>query len=83
MYVKRHEFFRWTPRTAWVSVAYVIAIPAATLYLAWTTEVRRSPYPGARECARWHGRGTEADAEMLQGKWDFRGKLRDDTIAEF
>ncbi|KAI7516192.1 hypothetical protein KC331_g22169, partial [Hortaea werneckii] len=21
MYVKRHEYFRWTPRTAWLSVA--------------------------------------------------------------
>lgn len=39
MYVKRHEFFRWTPRTAWLSFAYVIAVPAAALYVSYQTEV--------------------------------------------
>lgn len=39
MYVKRHEFFRWTPRTAWLSFAYVIAVPSAFLYMAFQTEV--------------------------------------------
>ena len=39
MYVKRHEFFRWTPRTAWLSFAYVIAVPSAFLYMAFKTEV--------------------------------------------
>jgi len=42
MYVKRHEFFRWTPRTAWLSFAYVIAVPSAFLYMAFQTEV--SPF---------------------------------------
>ncbi|KAL1587684.1 hypothetical protein WHR41_03706 [Cladosporium halotolerans] len=55
MYVKRHEYFRWTPRTAWISFAYVIAVPSAFLYMAYKTE----------------------------GKWNLRGKLRGDTIAEF
>lgn len=39
MYVKRHEYFRWTPRTAWLSFAYVIAVPSAFLYMAFKTEV--------------------------------------------
>jgi hypothetical protein len=39
MYVKRHEFFRWTPRTAWLSFVYVIAVPSAFLYMANKTEV--------------------------------------------
>ncbi|GAB7366485.1 hypothetical protein MBLNU230_g8278t1 [Neophaeotheca triangularis] len=38
MYVKRHEYFRWTPRTAWITVAYVIAAPGALLYAAFGTE---------------------------------------------
>ncbi|KAK5164478.1 uncharacterized protein LTR77_009684 [Saxophila tyrrhenica] len=38
MYVKRHEFFRWTPRTAWITFAYVIAVPSCFLYLAYRTE---------------------------------------------
>ncbi|KAK4504804.1 hypothetical protein PRZ48_002766 [Zasmidium cellare] len=55
MYVKRHEFFRWTPRTAWLTVTYVVAVPAAFVYMAFATE----------------------------GKWEFRGKLKGDTISEF
>ena len=39
MYVKRHEFFRWTPRTAWLTVTYVLAVPAAFLYMGWHTDV--------------------------------------------
>lgn len=47
MYVKRHEFFRWTPRTAWLSFAYVIAVPSAFLYMAFKTEVStRAPRTG-------------------------------------
>ncbi|KAK0254649.1 hypothetical protein LTR91_012577 [Friedmanniomyces endolithicus] len=38
MYVKRHEFFRWTPRTAWLTVTYVLAVPAAFLYMGWHTD---------------------------------------------
>ncbi|EME47984.1 hypothetical protein DOTSEDRAFT_69800 [Dothistroma septosporum NZE10] len=55
MYVKRHEYFRWTPRTAWLTITYVIAVPSVFLYYGWTTD----------------------------GKWDMRGKLKGDTIAEF
>ena len=40
MYVKRHEFFRWTPRTAWLTMVYVAFIPAGFLYLGYRTEVR-------------------------------------------
>ena len=39
MYVKRHEFFRWTPRTAWLTFAYVVAVPSAFLYMGWQTDV--------------------------------------------
>ncbi|KAK3618105.1 hypothetical protein LTR56_021081 [Elasticomyces elasticus] len=38
MYVKRHEYFRWTPRTAWLTVTYVLAVPAAFLYMGWKTD---------------------------------------------
>ena len=39
MYVKRHEYFRWTPRTAWLTFTYVVAVPAAFLYMAYSTDV--------------------------------------------
>ncbi|CAK1361943.1 hypothetical protein CBER1_09602 [Cercospora berteroae] len=38
MYVKRHEYFKWTPRTAWITFTYVMAIPGIALYYAWTTD---------------------------------------------
>jgi hypothetical protein len=41
MYVKRHEYFRWTRRTALLSFTYVIAVPSAFLYMAFKTEVSR------------------------------------------
>ncbi|OCK79695.1 hypothetical protein K432DRAFT_382841 [Lepidopterella palustris CBS 459.81] len=38
MYVNRYKFFRWTPRTAWINFAYVVAIPSVVGYLAYTTD---------------------------------------------
>jgi hypothetical protein len=40
MYVNRHKYFRWTPRTAWITFAYVIAFPTFLGYWAYTTDVR-------------------------------------------
>ena len=45
MYVKRHEYFRWTPRTAWLTITYVIAVPSVFLYYGWTTDVSTSALP--------------------------------------
>ncbi|KAF2799654.1 hypothetical protein K505DRAFT_320978 [Melanomma pulvis-pyrius CBS 109.77] len=28
MTTNRHKYFRWTPRTAWLTFAYVIVVPA-------------------------------------------------------
>ncbi|KAK4977319.1 hypothetical protein LTR28_007582, partial [Elasticomyces elasticus] len=39
MYVHRHEHFRWTPRTAWITFAYVVAVPSMFWYMAYSTEV--------------------------------------------
>lgn len=39
MVVNRHKFFRWTPRTARITFAYVVAFPALIGYLAYTTDV--------------------------------------------
>lgn len=40
MFVNRHQYFRWTPRTAYLTFAYVVAFPAFIGYLAYTTDVR-------------------------------------------
>ena len=39
MYVKRHEFFRWTSRTAFLTFTYVIAVPSVFLYMGFATDV--------------------------------------------
>jgi len=51
MYVKRHEFFRWTPRTAWLTVTYVLAVPAAFLYMGWHTDVSDQTQSWSRRLA--------------------------------
>ncbi len=56
MYVNRHKYFRWTPRTAWLTVAYVFAFPGVIGYLAYTTDVSfKPPCPGdEKEYGIWH-----------------------------
>ncbi|KAK7535058.1 NADH:ubiquinone oxidoreductase 6.6kD subunit [Phyllosticta citribraziliensis] len=34
----RYKYFRWTPRTAWYSIAYAIVVPSVVGYLAYATE---------------------------------------------
>ncbi|KAL2827602.1 hypothetical protein BDW59DRAFT_160243 [Aspergillus cavernicola] len=53
--VNRYKYFRWTPRTAWHSLLYMVLIPASLGYIAYNTD----------------------------GKYDFRGKRKGDTIAEW
>jgi len=76
MYVKRHEYFRWTPRTAWLTVTYVLAVPAAFLYMGWKTDVSVILSGQMKAGLGW------ANARH-QGKYYMRGKLRGDTISEF
>ncbi len=39
MMVERYKFFRWTPRTAWLSFAYMVAFPTFIGYLGFVTDV--------------------------------------------
>ncbi|PGH21426.1 hypothetical protein AJ80_03217 [Polytolypa hystricis UAMH7299] len=55
MTVNRYKFFRWTPRTAWITFCYVGLVPGILAYAAYKTD----------------------------GKFDFKGKRREDTIVEF
>ena len=40
MMINRYKYFRWTPRTAWISFVYMTVIPSALLYAGWRVEVR-------------------------------------------
>lgn len=39
MAANRWRYFRWTPRTAWLSFVYMVAIPSAIGYVGYTTDV--------------------------------------------
>lgn len=71
MNVNRHKYFRWTPRTAWITFAYVVVVPAMLGTAGYMTDVG---------CA-----GTYSLDELTegQGKWDMRGKRRGDLVSEF
>ncbi|KAF2827919.1 hypothetical protein CC86DRAFT_289138 [Ophiobolus disseminans] len=38
MTTNRHKYFRWTRRTAWISFAYVILVPAMLGTVAYKTD---------------------------------------------
>ena len=39
MYTNRHKYFRWTPRTAWITLAYVVLVPSMVGYIGYVTDV--------------------------------------------
>ncbi|KEZ45396.1 hypothetical protein SAPIO_CDS1685 [Scedosporium apiospermum] len=38
MHSKRHLYFRWTPRTARITLMYVVVVPSIIGYLAYKTD---------------------------------------------
>lgn len=45
MSVDRYKHFKWTPRTAWLSIIFAVAIPSSLYYVANKTDVSlRIPY---------------------------------------
>ena len=35
----RWKYFRWTPRTAWISFVYIVAVPSVVGYVGYVTDV--------------------------------------------
>ena len=44
MNVNRMKYFRWTQKTAWITIAYVIAVPAMFGYMGYVTDVSLTSY---------------------------------------
>lgn len=40
----RWKYFRWTPRTAWITIVYVVVVPAAFGYVGFVTDVSLARY---------------------------------------
>ena len=54
----RWKYFRWTPRTAWISFVYMVAVPSVVGYVGYVTDVRLPvlepvSYYGAGLRRRW------------------------------
>lgn len=39
MTANRYRYFRWTPRTAWITFNYVIVVPSIFGVMAYSTDV--------------------------------------------
>ncbi|KAJ5378436.1 hypothetical protein N7509_011555 [Penicillium cosmopolitanum] len=76
----RYKYFKWTPRHAWTSIIYAIAIPATLTLVAYKTEVGRPDLP-----TRGKGRDQFAGnfANSSQGLFELRGKRKGDTMVEW
>lgn len=42
MTMKRARYFRWTPRTTWLTFAYVVVVPSIFGYMGYVTDVSGS-----------------------------------------
>ena len=49
MSANRWKYFRWTPRTAWITFVYVVAVPSVIGYAGYVTDVRL-PLPQLAPC---------------------------------
>jgi hypothetical protein len=81
MTTNRHKYFRWTRRTAWLSFAYVMLVPAMLGTAGYMTDVSGTTL----QEAYWAEDTRDKNRELTywQGKWDMRGKRRGDLISEF
>ena len=41
----RFKYFRWTPRTAWLSFVYMAVVPSLVGVVAYSTDVRTNMTP--------------------------------------
>lgn len=39
MMANRYKYFRWTPRTGWLTFVYVVAIPSVIAFQGWRLDV--------------------------------------------
>jgi hypothetical protein len=81
MTTNRHKYFRWTRRTAWISFAYVMLVPAMLGTAGYMTEVSGTSLRAERRDLLHEG--DEQWLTYWQGKWEMRGKRRGDMISEF
>lgn len=53
MTTNRHKYFRWTRRTAWLSFAYVMLVPAMLGTAGYMTEVSEHAEEELKRIGQW------------------------------
>ncbi|OJD34575.1 nadh:ubiquinone oxidoreductase subunit [Diplodia corticola] len=61
----RYKYFRWTPRTAWISIWVAVAVPSVVGLLAYKTDV--SAYAMAIPCGGTHSAGGDESVPTSAG----------------
>ncbi|KAK7897785.1 hypothetical protein LTR67_004415 [Exophiala xenobiotica] len=80
---ERWKYFKWTPRTAWISFMYAIFVPTVVGYTFAKTDVSDDTVVCVPYIASMMDVTADTYPFESQGKWNMRGKLRGDTISEF
>lgn len=83
--INRYKYWRWTPRQAWISFVYAGLIPGILGYFAYKTDVWNPAllnWIAIAHCGLILRREKHA-LTISQGKFEFRGKRRGDSIAEW
>ena len=57
MSANRYKYFRWTPRTAWITFVYVAVVPSVLGYVGYVTEVSRAALSIPLSVPYWLWRG--------------------------
>lgn len=69
MSANRWKYFRWTPRTAWITFVYVVAVPSVLYYVGFVSEVSSALFFGLG----YDGVGEMDGKERMKGRVGWEG----------
>ena len=68
MSANRYKYFRWTPRTAWITFVYVAVVPSVLGYIGYVTEVSGLLSLSTRFCPLLAVGGAESLGREREGR---------------
>ena len=78
MNANRYKYFRWTPRTAWITFVYVAVVPSIIGYVGYVTEVSgllyHQPPPGPLLAVRGRVIGMKKEKEKKNREGGKKGQ---------
>lgn len=85
MSANRWKYFRWTPRTAWITFVYVVAVPSVVGYVGYVTDVSGMAPPSLCEKRDWDMRDGamigcgEREREIVKKEISLRERITKDS----